>query len=542
MKSMSNLSLFEISWEVCNVVGGIHTVLSSKIDHAKEYATNYFTIGPYKNEEEFKRQELPEQFQLIYNELKEMGITIHYGLWETQQTNAQCILVELSGFEHESNEIKRKLWEMYQIDSLNSSWFDFGEVITWSWACGVVCEKFSNSLDTQHTIIHTHEWMSAGAVFYINSLKINNTQNNDQVHNIKTVFTTHATMLGRAYYGTFNKLLVDEIGDRNPHDIARELNVHTKYESEYAALKYADISSCVSILLKEEISKLYGIDEVEVSENGFNYEMSFDECIKDFNSTHTHITQSIQDYFKPYYHVKKNMRVGIISGRYEVRSKGYDVTFKALGELNNELKQSDNEKNIVILAPIIAGDFEEIEDFDKNIPEGIHIAPLTKHNIEADHELMQLCTNNGLLNRAEDRVKIILIPRMISKLHRVFGYEYYDILRACDYSLFPSGYEPWGYTPHESIAYGVVTLTSKFAGFGAYWLHQHINNSVVSVVKGDEFEQRVVEVKNFVKEEYNKRASTQYREKKYALEYSRQIHWRELYQNYAEMYEKIIKQ
>ena len=102
--------LFEISWEVSNLVGGIHTVLASKINHAKKYAHTYYTLGPYKNTEEFEKEDLPGLFIPLYEELKQIGITIHYGKWVTNNQEAQTILVELTGFESESNLIKAKLF------------------------------------------------------------------------------------------------------------------------------------------------------------------------------------------------------------------------------------------------------------------------------------------------------------------------------------------------------------------------------------------------------------------------------------------------
>lgn len=530
----NNLLLCEISWEVSNLVGGIHTVLGSKINYAKEYADTYITIGPYKNLSEFEQQDLPGELIPVYEELKQLGLTIHYGLWKTHETSCTCILVEMTGFEKHANEIKGKLWENNQIDSLNSDWFDFDEVMTWSWGCGIVCEHLARQLKHNNTIVHSHEWMCSGATFYFDS----NKHLKDEL-NLRTVFTTHATMLGRAYYGTYGKLLMnEELHNTSAYDIAKSMNVHTKYKTEEQALLKADASTCVSQITKDEIEKLYGVSRVQVTENGFSKDLSFDDCVGEFISTHTELTNQIQNYFKPYYHVGKQMRIGIISGRYEVKSKGYDVTFKALGELNEKLKQTEISKDIVILAPIIAGDFKEMKQ--EELEFNPNFAPLSTHNIHIDHEIMQLSTHNGLLNRKEDKVKIIFIPRIIDEEHKAFYLTYYQMLQACDFSLFASGYEPWGYTPHESIAYGVVTLTSENAGFGRYWLKHKINNSVVKVVLGQEFDSKVGQIKEFIDEQLHKSSQVQYREKKYALEYSKEISWKVLYENYKKIYESLL--
>lgn len=535
---MSSIILFEISWEVSNLVGGIHTVLASKLNQAKKYANSYYTLGPYKNTEEFESQDLPGLFIPLYEELKQIGITIHYGKWITNNQEANTLLVELTGFESQANHIKAKLWEQYQIDSLNTNWFDFDEVMTWSWACGIVCEKITQQLNPHTSIIHTHEWMSSGAVFYIDTAK----QENKLKQNIKTVFTTHATMLGRAYYGTYDKLLVHEkevLKEKTPYEIAQELNVHTKYQTELKALETANAATCVSSLLKDEIKALYFNSNVKVTENGFDNNISFDDCISEFVSIHSKLTDDIQDYFSSYYKVKKNMRIGIISGRFEIKAKGYDLTFEALGKLNTKLQQQDSSKDIVILAPIIAGNYQELEteqtlDFNSNI------APLSKHNIEIEHPLMQLCFNNKLLNRKEDKVKIILIPRIVSSDKPYFNSNYYQLLKASDFSLFPSGYEPWGYTPHESIASGVVTLTSNCAGFGAYWQKMHINNSIVKIASCSDHQAKILQIQDFIEEEYKKTSQTQYREKKYALEYAKELSWSVLYDKYRKIYEELV--
>ncbi|MCH8519977.1 MAG: glycogen/starch synthase [Nanoarchaeota archaeon] len=536
-----NVLLFEISWEVSNLVGGIHTVLASKINHAKQYADEYYCIGPYKNTTEFVREDTPSHLHNAVQELQEQGLILHFGKWTPDsQTSCNCILVEMKRYEKHANSIKAKLWENHKIDSLNSDWFDFDEVMTWSWGCGLVCETLSKQMNFKNTLVHSHEWMCSGATFYFHEHK----HLKEELH-IRTIFTTHATMLGRAYYGNFNELLMNkdlehELNNKSPYQIAQELNVHTKYQTEHQALRFADKSSCVSPLSKDEIIKLYDYKEVNVTENGFSLNLSFDDCIKQFTNTHSKLTNSIQEYFKPFYKIKKHLRIGIISGRFEVKAKGYDTTFQALGELNNQLKEQDSSKDIIILAPIMAGDYKPLKE-EVQLDFNQHIAPLSKYNIELSHELMQLCTRNGLLNRKEDKVKIILIPRTLDTHNKAFDMNYYELLQGCDFSLFPSGYEPWGYTPHESIAYGVITLTSENAGFGKYWLHNKINNSVVRVVLGQDYTSKVEQIKEFILEEYTKTAKTQYREKKYALEYSKELEWEMLFENYINIYNSLMQ-
>ena len=538
---MSNISLFEISWEVCNKVGGIHTVLSSKLAHANSFAQNYIVFGPYKNTQEFNSLPLPPKFAEVKRKMEILGIILHYGEWKPYDYAVTCILVEIKGFEEQTYNIKARLWEEFEIDSLNTSWHDFDEVMVWSWACGILCEELAQVYLDNDVIVHSHEWISSGSTFYIASRKReemrSNTNNSIIVKNIKNVFTTHATMLGRAYYGSFNTILnARNMDGKSGFEIAKELGVHTKYQTEYQAFRVSDVATCVSSMLKNEIAELYDYNNCVVTENGFERDLSFDDCIREFIEYHSKLTSSIQEYFKPYYDVKKNMRIGILSGRFEILAKGYDVIFKALGELNEELKQKEVLKDIVMLAPVIAGGFTQVNDSLQGV--GFSSAPLSKHSIELNHPLMELATSNGLFNRVNDKVKIIFIPRMITDENKAFSMTYYQILQACDFSLYPSGYEPWGYTPHESIAYGVVTVTSKNAGFGQYWLESHINNSVVKSVIGEDTKSKVKEVKDYIIEEYFKKPSTQYREKKYALEYSKELQWNVLFENYKNIYEE----
>ena len=151
-----------------------------------------FVLGPYRGDgqTEFIESNPPENFQNIFNELHQIGIKVHFGKWEID-ARPTALLIEYMGYASNINEIKGKIWDIGRVDSLNSDWYDFDEVMLWSWCCGIVIDKLSNLYQNQ-SIIHAHEWMSGGAVFYAKS--IDNPK-------LKTIFTTHATMLGRALSG-----------------------------------------------------------------------------------------------------------------------------------------------------------------------------------------------------------------------------------------------------------------------------------------------------------------------------------------------------
>ncbi|MEM3154991.1 MAG: glycogen/starch synthase, partial [Candidatus Woesearchaeota archaeon] len=183
--------LFEVSWEVCNKVGGIFTVIQSKILPMKEhYGDNYFLVGPYFTQKAFgifEEHVVPEHCKGAFDVLRHEGIEVHFGSWVTKG-NPNVLLIDFTNFSARKNDIKRKLWDWYQIDSLKTEWFDFDEPVVWAYAVGRVLEELGRVFSDKKIVAHFHEWLAGAALLYLRH----------QGSLVKTVFTTHATALGRS--------------------------------------------------------------------------------------------------------------------------------------------------------------------------------------------------------------------------------------------------------------------------------------------------------------------------------------------------------
>ena len=145
--------LFEVSWEVCNKVGGIHTVLKSKACQMKNYyGQNYYLIGPYFPEEikgEFEEVSVGK-FKNIFKNLKKQGIKCRLGKWLIEG-EPQVILIDFKNFWIQSNQIKKEFWEEYKIDSLNAG-YDFDEPVIWGWAVGKLIEEISKEIKNKKVV------------------------------------------------------------------------------------------------------------------------------------------------------------------------------------------------------------------------------------------------------------------------------------------------------------------------------------------------------------------------------------------------------
>ncbi|MDA3856377.1 MAG: glycogen/starch synthase [Candidatus Woesearchaeota archaeon] len=530
-------SLFEISWEVCNKVGGIHTVISSKVPQIGNKFENYFTVGPYLkgNTDEFNSIEVPEEFKNEVLELENLGIKVHFGEWKIEG-RPKVILVEHSGYSSHINEIKSLLWDKYEIDSLNSDWYDFDEVILWSWCCGIVCEKIGNKI-VGEVFVHSHEWMSGGAIFYLKNFARDN---------FKTVFTTHATMLGRTICGTGDdvyKLLENVDSDKK----AYELGVYTKHQTERALAKFADCFTTVSHITNKEAKYLYGKEADVILYNGFD---NFDfEFLHNLDMVHKMSNERIKDFaehfFRPFYDVNfSNTKFFYTSGRNEFRNKGVDVYIESLSKLNKKLKDENSSKQLVNFFLIPIGNFDVNETVLKSIKgedikeDLMGVAPLSTHSVPYDNEIIKAFIDGSLLNRKDDKVKVILMPVYLNGNDGFLNTPYYDTILGFDLGVFPSFYEPWGYTPLESIAYGVPTVTSDLAGFGRAIVRDFTENISTKVLmrESQNSDETVIDLFNYFEDFLNKSDEEIRKQKEESVLFSSNFSWKKFVENYMRAY------
>lgn len=537
--------LFELSWEVCNKVGGIHTVITSKLSQVKKYFQNYYCVGPYFESSlaSFEREEVPEQFINKVEELKNIGIILHFGKWKVDGT-PNVILIEYLDYRNNIDKIKSSIWNNYKVDSLNSNWYDFDEAILWSWVCGIAIDYLRDTYDN-HTLVHAHEWMSGGSIAYFEQkfkdqqLKGQETQRDRRV---STVFTTHATMLGRTITGN-GENLYSLPKEYDFEKRAYELGVHTKHQFEKALAHNADSFTTVSDITAKEASLVYKKSVDIILYNGFDYQKNEFELEQQFTHSRNRINSFLDTLSKDSYTLNHEQNyLGYISGRYEIHNKGVDVLISSLADLNNILKQENSQKTFTVWFMLMFGDAEFNQRFKDNKEGkiGIHHTDMlqTPHELGFDNDVLKLFSEAGLHNRADDRVKVLLTPTNFTKDNNVIGLDYYELISGFDVGILPSYYEPWGYTPAESIACSVPCFTTDLSGIGRFEPLKNCSSAL-----------NVLPRENISDEEFSKRLTSELytyisRNKKdqlflrhEAAKCSKLVSWQKFYLKYLDAYD-----
>ncbi|MBI2144337.1 glycogen/starch synthase [Candidatus Woesearchaeota archaeon] len=507
---------FEVSWEVCNKVGGIYTVLKTKVPVMKQnYETGYVVVGPYfagKVRGEFNEKLPTDGLKDVFERLKTEGIICHYGNWLVEG-EPDAILIDFATFAARKNEIKRELWDNYKIDSLNTQYFDYDEPVIWAYAAGRFVEEFAKPQPGKKVVAHFHEWLAAPGLLYLHSRKAN----------IATVFTTHATTLGRALTNS-NIDIYANIAAISAEQEAYRLGVHAKHQTEAAAARNADVFSTVSDITAMEAEHFLKKAPDVIVHNGLGMEgfPTFEEASVRHRQFKRKIREFITYYFFPYYTFDlEETLYYFLTARYEFHNKGIDAFIRALGELNKALKQEKPGRTVVafIWVPAnirgikrellenrtqyqdirdsIVDEIEHVKDSmindvvaQKKITDTDLLSaqtlfelkrkvmkfkkqgspPLCTHDLynEESDAILNACKEAGLNNSADDNVKVIFYPIYLSGADGLLDTSYYESMQGAHLGVFPSFYEPWGYTPLEAAALGVGAVTTDLSGFGKY--------------------------------------------------------------------------
>lgn len=537
--------LFELSWEVCNKVGGIHTVITSKLFQAQKYFQNYYCMGPYFDSslKVFKRKEDPKEFKEAILNLEAQGIKLHFGEWDIQG-NPPVILVEYLNYASHINQIKSDLWDLYHVDSLNSNWYDFDEALLWSWACGKAIDELQKNYKNP-TLVHAHEWMSGGSIAYFEQkFREQLLERKEALEHKKifTVFTTHATMLGRTITGNGENLY----GLPKTYDFekrAYELGVHTKHQFEKALAKHANCFTTVSDITANEAKIVYDKEVDIILYNGFDYKKTEHELEEQFKNSRNKINKFLDDLSNDSYALNlKETYLGYISGRYEIHNKGVDVLISALGELNKKLKEEKTSKTFVVWFMLMFGEFDYNQRFRENKEGkvGIHHSDMLQTPFELGYgnEVLTLFKEAGLKNKNEDKVKVILTPTNFTKGNDLINLDYYELISGFDVGILPSYYEPWGYTPAESIACSVPCFTTNLSGIGRFEPLQNCSQALNVLprenISDEEFSTRLSsELYSFISR--NKKDQLSLRQD--AIGCSKLVSWERFYIKYLDAYD-----
>ena len=479
--------LFEVSWEVCNKVGGIHTVISTKTQTAiRKFGERYILLGPDLSHEgvnpEFQEDPnlLKAWRQNVYNE----GIRIRVGRWKIKG-EPMVILVDFSSLIPRKDEILKSLWESYHVDSISGQW-DYIEPVLFGWAAGKVIASYVDTFctATEKVAAHFHEWMTAAGGLYL------------RLHApyVATVFTTHATIMGRCIAG--NRLpLYNDLSKFNADELARQFNVTAKHSIEKMAATYHDEFLTVSDITASECKYLLGREVDGVTPNGFenDFVWSGDEYVaKRAEARRAMISVAEACLGRKF--ATDPLIIGT-SGRYEFHNKGLDVFIESL----KQLAASDRlQREVLAYITVPAGNRGPRVDLQA------HLADPSKPIDDSQYKYSTHYLENqtwdpivnalagSVLTTADSKVKVIFVPTYLNKSDGIFNKDYYELLVGMDVTVFPSYYEPWGYTPLESVAFSVPTITTTLAGFGL-WVSKQRTHTGVEIIRRDDYNDKEAE-------------------------------------------------
>ena len=529
--------IFETAWEVCNKIGGIHTVLASKAPSIQpHYGDNYFFIGPDVWMETSENPEFTEDKNLLLDWTEQAhseGLKFRIGRWNIKG-NPIAVLIDFKSFFNKKDQIFASWWEAYKLDSISGGW-DYIEPALFGYAAGQLIDSFQKYFGVYKDgiIAHFHEWMTGSAVLY---LKMNNPS-------IATVFTTHATVLGRSIAGN-GLALYDHIEKYNPDLVAREFSLVAKHSLEKLAAENADMFTTVSEVTNAECKQFLGKSVDKVTPNGFDGVL-IDSSKKDKKNPPADSRDLLLNIAKRMTNnsYDRDTMLVVISGRYEYRNKGIDVFLEALNKLKTKL---DNRKVVAFLmipggikgpdmdiARALESDTSNLTDkrFTHLLTDKIHDPIRNKMN-----ELQ-------MYNSEIDLLTVIAVPAYLNGHDGIFNQKYYDLLSAFDLSVFPSYYEPWGYTPLESLAFRVPSVTTSLSGFGKWMQANFKENTGLSIVpRGDYNESEVIDsITELMFNFYQFDESQVKRAKKEAAQVAEAAQWKEFIIYYKETYETALE-
>lgn len=472
--------LFETSWEVCNKVGGIYTVLSTKARTLqKQNKDKTIFIGPDVWSEDNPSPYFTESKTVLSDWEKKLslpeGVSVKVGRWNIPGKPI-AILVKFDALYKVKDELYGQMWNNFRVDSLHA-YGDYDEACAFSHAAALIIESICKykGLDKQY-IAHFDEWTTGMGLLYVKL----------HLPKVATVFTTHATSIGRSICGN-GKPLYDYLNGYNGDQMASELNMQSKHSLEKAAAINADCFTTVSDITAIECKQLLERTPDVVTPNGF--EDDFVPKATKFNQARTAARRCLLERASALTGKQYDDDTFVLttSGRCEFRNKGIDLFLDSI-----KLLQERNNLNKKVVAFVMVPGWVKgprvdlVNALQENTNSAVN-DPIITHELNNYYEdpIVNAIHRLGFSNGKDRSIDVIYVPCYLDGNDGVFDMTYYDLLIGMDSTVFPSYYEPWGYTPLESIAFGVPTVTTSLSGFGQWILHQDINSlekSGVSVI------------------------------------------------------------
>lgn len=468
--------LFESSWEVCNKVGGIYTVLSTKAHTLQQmFNDKVIFIGP----DVWGKTNAPDFIEddTLFADWRQHAKTIDklkmkVGRWNVPGT-PPVILVDFKPFFSERDAFFYSMWENFRVDSMHA-YGDYDESCIFAYAVGKVIESFYNfyHLSDKKVTALFNEWMLGMGALYIQK----------QIPAIATLFTTHATSIGRSIAGN-NKALYAYMDGYNGDQMTKELNMEAKHSLEKQTAHYVDCFTTVSDITALECKQLLDKAPDIVTPNGF--EPNFVPEGKEYTKKRAEARQTLINVAEKLLGCSISPEALLVStsGRYEYRNKGIDVFIEAMNRVRNS---GELQREVVAFIMVPAwvrdarADLKEVIENDIKTTSPMQM-PFITHwmNLMDQDKVLNYISHAGFTNQATEKLKILFVPCYLDGRDGIFNKPYYDLLIGMDATVYPSYYEPWGYTPLESVAFGIPTVTTNLAGFGL-WAEKSVSGKNIS--------------------------------------------------------------
>jgi glycogen(starch) synthase len=590
--------LVEIAWEVCNQVGGIYTVIRSKVPAVMEHwAGRYCLVGPYVSKNINAELEFLDDAQDIFGQaatsLRKRGYDVHYAEWLVTG-KPRVVLINPNVIEDQALQVvKYLLWKNHNVTTAQATQL-IHQVVAFGYLTKLFIDELVKLAGENHKLIaHFHEWMSSLPILDVKR----------EAMPVKTIFTTHATQLGR-HLAINSPFFYAHLPFFNWQEEAKKFGVETEAAIEYASAQSCDIFTTVSEVTARECKHLLKRKPDAVLPNGLNihrYETHYE--VQNLHSQYKEgINQFVMSHFFNSYSFDLDKTMYFFtSGRFEYKNKGFDLTLEALVHLNEQLKKEKADVTVVMF-------FVSKRDFLSLRPEVLHSKAMMeeirqtcdaiqrevgKHlfyqsTVREDHrlpdlnefvdeywklryrrtiqswktdklplvithrlvdedndEILNFLHTRNLLNAEDDKVKIVYHPDFISFTNPLFGMEYLQFVRGCNLGIFPSYYEPWGYTPLECMASGIPSVTSDLSGFGDYLLHHmpdHDKNGMYVVERGKRtFDWSARQLASFLYRFLKQSRRERILQRNNVEIYSAAFDWENLLKHYDDVYQKAVK-
>ena len=532
--------LFETSWEVCNKVGGIYAVLSTKAKTLQSlYKDKVIFIGPDVWSPVSESPDFDECRSLLDDWRKGAqlpdGIEVRTGRWNVPG-RPLAILVSFRHLQGHINELYGQMWEQYHVDSLHG-YGDYDEACAFAYAAARVIESIVNHWKRKapEVVAHFDEWTTGMGLLYVKS----------HVSQVRTVFTTHATSIGRSIAGN-GKPLYDYMAGYNGDQMARELNMESKHSLEKAAAHAADVFTTVSEVTARECEQLLERRPL-VTPNAFEQRFvpkgkALAEARDVARARLLQVVESLTGQTLP-----SDTMLIATSGRCEFRNKGIDLYLDALNVMRT-LVHGNVQATRPVVAFVLVPSWVDCPraDLVSSLNNGLVSRlpnPVITHELhQPDHDVV-LCKMRDVNfnNKPDDRLMVIDVPCYLNGHDGILGLSYYDVLVGIDLTVFPSYYEPWGYTPLESIAFGVPTITTNLAGFGQWVIDQcghDASRSGVTVLHRTDsnYSETVHALAAEMMQYYHLSPADKQRRNRAAQATSKQAQWKQFIEPYQEAY------